>query len=105
MSDAFVPFLYRDFWDVPRLLAFVHAGACYLLDCPFDKALDAYPDHYQVFELPYSDLSQLPKGPASWGGLAKASTRRVGTIPVALVRFDPTLRQGISASVLSLVTP
>jgi len=56
-SEQWVPFVYRDFYDLPRMLVFMAAGRCYLFDCSFDEGVDDYLPDYQVFELPFESLS------------------------------------------------
>jgi hypothetical protein len=94
--------VYRGFWDVPRIFLARVGGDVYLFDCPFSETLDDYPDVYEVFLLsPSVDWDDLPK---DWTTLSKTAVRRLGTIPVADVRFDPTLRKQFDASILDTLT-
>jgi hypothetical protein len=58
-SGQWVPFAYRDFYDLPRAPVFMQSGRCYLLDCPFDEDLDDYAPNYKVLALPYASLADL----------------------------------------------
>ena len=101
MSEM-VPIRYLGFWDVPRNFLVRWGGELYLFDCPFDEQLDDYPDVYTVYALP-----ELPKEEidADWTVLPGKATRKVGTVPIAAVRFDPTRRKAIGAEVLDALPP
>jgi hypothetical protein len=94
-----VPILYRDFWDVPRLI-FVRSNARhYLLVCSFDDARDDYGDEYVVYLVPPTISVEDTK---DWSDLLRAG-HRIGVIPVSQVEFDETKRKGVSARVLELL--
>jgi hypothetical protein len=95
-----VPINYRDFWDVPRIFFAEHAGRLYLFDCQFDEDTEDYPESYQVFLMP--PLTDLDFA-GSWADLWRKAVRKVGDVPVAAVRFDPTRRQAIGAEVFDLL--
>ena len=92
------PIRYRDFWDVPRIFFVEEAGRLYLFDCQFDEVTEDYPDVYQVFLMP--PLSEADYA-GSWAPLYQRATAKVGEVPVAAVRFDPTRRQAIDPVVFA----
>jgi hypothetical protein len=96
-SERWIPFTYRDFYDVPHMIVLFDRGRCYLLDSPFDPALDDYRPDYQIFELPFSSPSELPP---DWSELPARAVRRLGSLPVASLRLDDSRRQRLDASVL-----
>ena len=59
----FIPFKYRDFYDVPRLIVVKCTEKWLLLDSQFDDAKDDYSDSYDVYVLPAS--VQIPRT-GSW---------------------------------------
>ena len=72
---------YRDFYDVPHLLA-ARVGARLLpFESRFDEALDDYEPDYSVYELPSADL---PEG--SWEHLSHGLTR-LTAVPLRDVEF------------------
>src|SRR5947208_1459394 len=101
MNDS-VPIRYLGFWDVPRNFLVRHAGELYLFDCPFDEKLDDYPDAYTVYVLPEMSREQIDE---DWAGLPNKALRKVGVIPIASVRFDPTKRKEIGAEVFASLLP
>jgi hypothetical protein len=56
--DTWIPFIYRGFHDVPRLIVTSWQGRRFVLACEFDDALDDYPSHYEVFVGEARDLDQ-----------------------------------------------
>jgi hypothetical protein len=99
-TPRWVSFIYRGFYNVPLSILFEESGHLYLLDCTFDESLDEYPDDYQVFELPYALLSNLP---TDWGELPALAVRHLGVVPVTSVRLDETRRKKLDGSVLENV--
>jgi hypothetical protein len=95
---TWVPITYRGFWDVPRIFLTRHNGYLYLFDCSFSEAVDDYPDDYTVFLLP-TELHE-ENLPSDWTTLKGMAIRRLGTVPVDRVTFDPTRRKQIDAAVL-----
>lgn len=87
---------YRDFYDVPRLIAVEHGGRVYLFDSPFDDEIDDYADHYTIYRLPQGVVARLED--PSWEGLA-AGGEEIGRVPVTDVEFDETKRERLNASV------
>lgn len=92
---------YREFWDVPRIFYLTDGGRTYLFDCPFDDQVDDFPDEYRVYLMPPLDPADLT---GSWAGLPGRAVADLGRVSVAAVRFDPTRRQFVDASVLDALT-
>jgi hypothetical protein len=92
------PIRYLGFWDVPLNFFVRHHGSLYLFDCPFDEKLEDYSLAYQVYLMPEIPEVELPK---DWTTLPARAICRLGDIPVTEVRFDPTMRQQMDASVLN----
>jgi hypothetical protein len=81
---------YWDFYDVPRLFAVTDlAGRHLLFDCQFDEVADEYQREYVVYELTNAEFETVGEG--DWKALIFGA-RRLGTLPVASLRFDPTGR-------------
>jgi len=80
---------YRGFHDLPRLM-WVDDGASrpWLLDCPFDDALDDYPAEYRVHTV---DID-VEGAVEPWEKHALGLLPMVGTVPVAALQFDATHR-------------
>ncbi len=81
---------YRDFYDLPRLVAVEYRGCLYLLDSPFDDQTDDYADHYTVYRLPGRLVARLDD--PTWADLPSAGVE-VGRVSTADVEFDATKRQ------------
>ena len=96
-----VPFVYRDFYDVPRLVVFQHEGRCLLLQSAFDVALDDYTPDYTVFQLKVREVASLPE---SWVDIAEGATR-LGRIPIGKVVFDPSRRRLVDPAMLLKLDP
>lgn len=79
------PFVYRDFWDFPRVLVVELDGAYFLLDAPFDEAIDDYSPVYNI-----KALKAFPDS-SNWTGVGHGSTV-LGIIPVEPELFDSTRR-------------
>ena len=91
------PFVYREFYDVPRFLVVTHHGQQFLFESAFDHDLDEYPDTYQVFLL--RDIAEDDlKG--SWVYLSEKAQARLGIVPIKDVVFDETWRRAIETDVL-----
>src|SRR5438105_5947483 len=97
MSD-WVRVRYLGFWDVPRNFLVRFGGEFLLFDCPFSEELDDYPDEYAVYSLPQLSDAEID---ADWAGLPAKATRRLGSVPVAAVQFDPTRRRAIRSDVFA----
>jgi len=97
LSDmaAKVPFIYREFHDVPRMILLQRGNVRILLESAFDTEADEYSDTYKVFVIP-NISEEDPKG--SWGALASTATRLLGEIPVNDLEFDTSRRKEITQS-------
>ena len=99
MLDS-VAIQYREFYDIPRLFVATYDGVNFMFDGRFDDLIDDYPDAYAVYTLPTLGPGDLA---GSWEHLCDRAVRRLGTVPVSTVQFDPTFRQSVSRSVLTNV--
>jgi hypothetical protein len=99
-SSSWLPFRYRDFYDVPRLIAVDHEGRTYLFDSPFDDTADEYRDDYTVYLLPDEVVPELEDG--SWARLPSVGTQ-VGKVPVGDVLFDRTKRRAMNKVVFAIL--
>jgi hypothetical protein len=72
---------YRDFYDVPHLLAARVGARLLLFESRFDEAIDDYEPDYSVYELP---SVELPAG--SWEHLSDGLTR-LAAVPLRDVEF------------------
>jgi hypothetical protein len=94
MSDPiWLPFEYRGFYDVPRMVAVRTATGALVLDCQFDPEIDDYPDRYAVYHL----KDTAPLGAPDWTRLVEGA-ELTGSIPIAEVEFDSTRRKAVRAS-------
>jgi hypothetical protein len=73
---------------VPRLIVCQLAGAEYMLDSEYDEQSGLYSPSYKVYRLP---AIPTPAQLAS-GAPVEEERRYLGSIPVAEVKFDETLR-------------
>jgi hypothetical protein len=96
-----VPFVYRDFYDVPRLVVFQYEGRCILLESAYDAGLDDYSSDYTVFQLNVRELVNLPE---SWVDIGEGATR-LGRIPISKVLFDPSRRRLVDPAMLQALNP
>lgn len=101
-AQSRLPFTYRGFYDVPRMLVVERKGYLYLFDCPFDEELDDFPDHYTVYRLDPSVWDRLDAG--SWVDLAQAG-QRIGRVSVRDVEFDESRRRYIHERAFSQILP
>jgi hypothetical protein len=92
-----ISFKYRDFYDVPRLIAVECQGQLILLDSPFDESKDEYSDFYTVFLLP-ADVRVPESG--SWEHLISEALRKLGTVRVGEMAFDSTRRKALDPAPL-----
>lgn len=93
-----VPFRYKEFYDVPRVIVLRYKGKLLLLYCAFDDTLDEYPDNYSVYVLPEALEPSLEN--ESWLFLEDAKQVLLGQIPVKAVKFDSTTRKQLDPSVV-----
>lgn len=101
MNDvAWLPIVYRGFYDAPRLVVTEFASTSYLFDCPFDHDADEYPGHYLVYRLPgrFAEYHAL----ASWEDLATTG-EFIGRVPAAAIQFDQSKRKSVDDRVFDLL--
>jgi len=80
---------YRGFHDLPRLLWVAdETSRQWVLDCPFDDALDDYPGEYRVHTVD----ADVEGAAEPWEKHALARLPMVGTVAVAALHFDATHR-------------
>jgi hypothetical protein len=90
-------FSHAGFHDVPRLMVVPFAGRTFVLESPFIEEQDDYSESYGVYLMPEGFVA--PEGDGS--SLLALASKRLGAIPVKSVRFDPTKRKFLRASVLA----
>lgn len=98
---SWLPISYREFYDVPRAFVVECRGRVLFFDCPFDEATDDYPVGYEVYQLS-KEGEHIAQG-STWERLALYG-RRLGSVPVNKVLFDPTRRAAIDDEVLRAFT-
>lgn len=82
---------YRDFHDVPRLVAIREPDGYWLLDCAFDDALDDYPDDFTVKWIP----SSHERSPEDLIELARALAP-LAQIATSALTFDESRRRFVT---------
>jgi hypothetical protein len=98
---TWAPIRYRDFWDVPRIFLVEYEGVHFLFDCAFDEETEDYPDTYTVYLVPSFAEAELS---GSWHLLPQRASRVLQRVPVASVKFDPTMRKAIDTALLAELT-
>jgi|HubBroStandDraft_4_1064222.scaffolds.fasta_scaffold71575_2 hypothetical protein len=96
MADR-VKIVYREFYDVPRMLIMSRRGLKLLLDSAFDESLDDYSPTYKVYVLPKEIDERTLR---SWESLPQMATKSLGEIRVDQVVFDVTKRAEVDAGVI-----
>jgi hypothetical protein len=96
MADR-VKIVYREFYDVPRMLIVSRRGLKLLLDSPFDDSRDNYSPTYKVYVLPKEIDEHTLR---SWESLPQMATKSLGEIRVDQVVFDVTKRAEVDAAVI-----
>jgi len=91
------PIVYRDFYDVPRAFIVNNVEQTLLFISSFDETLDDYREDYDVYEMLNLSETEL-KG--SWENLEQKAKRKLGSIRVAGVHFDSTLRREVDLDIL-----
>jgi hypothetical protein len=89
--------VYREFYDVPRILVLSHRGLKILLDCKFDESLDEYAPTYRVYVLP-NEIDE--RALQSWETLPGMAIKFLGSVPVDHVNFDSSKRAEIETAVI-----
>ena len=87
---------YREFYDVPRLIAVDYGGELFVFDALFDDHVDDYADEFTVRRLPKSARPLVTD--SSWLPLVGLG-EFVGTVAVQDVEFDSTRRSAIHSRV------
>ncbi len=85
--------IYREFYDVPRMVVARRGDETFLFYSRFDEELDDYIGHYEVWAMPPLSEAQLQ---GSWVGLESLA---VGRLPDVAIRSLPFVvpRRGESA--------
>ncbi len=96
-TKGWVPIIYREVWDVPRIFLVKYGNGFFLFDCPFDEATEDYPDVYHVYLMPPLTDQELA---GSWGHLPERAIEHLVDLPISNVQFDPTKRQSLDAALL-----
>jgi hypothetical protein len=96
-NGTWAPIRYRDFWDVPRIFLATYRGELYLFDCPFDEEVEDFGDLYHVYSMPPLAEDELT---GSWADLPDRALTRLGDVPIASIRFDPSQRKSIDPAIL-----
>jgi hypothetical protein len=91
---------YREFWDVPHNFVFEDGGLTWYFECPFDSETEDFADYYLVYRMPSLNADDLN---GSWANLFERAISEVGRISKLDVRFDPTKRQFVDASILEQI--
>jgi hypothetical protein len=97
---AWLPFKYRDFYDIPRAIIVERAGNLYLFDYPFDHKRDEYPAEFTLYRLHPEAGSDLES--SSWENLAEAG-EVLGRVPVQAMEFDSSKRALLNDRVFDIV--
>ena len=97
---AWVPFEYRDFYDIPRIFVVRHDNELFLFDCRFSPHADDYSSRFDVYALPASLEDSL--GKISWEGLSAAG-RAVGSVETSSVEFDDSQRRLVNDEVFAKI--
>jgi hypothetical protein len=92
-----VPIVYREFYDVPRMMVVNRGDLKLLLNCEFHESLGEYSNSYKVYVLP-RDIENHAM--VSWISLPGLAVKYLGDIPVEQVVFDATKRAEIDTEVL-----
>ena len=90
-------FIYREFYDVPRMFVVQHKGLQFLFESKFDEAADGYSEEYQVYLV--SNISNTVLS-GSWDKLPGQATKRLGKVQVKQVKFDSTKRKEVDTTIL-----
>jgi len=95
-----VPFIYVDFWDVPRLLLFRYRESLFVLASCFSEEKDDWPDSYTIQSLPNWVEDKIRE--SDWRVLEQEIEGRkfLGEIAVNSVIFDETRKRTLDPSFL-----
>ena len=95
-------FVYRGFWDQPRILYTSNGEQFFLFNCLFDDDKDDYPESYSVYLMPSLSPTDLSE---SWEGIERKALLFLGKVGIPLSALDPTRRQQIDLDILNQVVP
>jgi len=93
------PIWYSAYWDLPRYIYTTDGERAFVLDCPFDDALDDYPDRFTVYAAPV--LAHPASRRENWPGPAQESLTLLGTVALDRSHLDPTWRKQLDWRVLA----
>lgn len=85
---------YRDFWDVPRMVAIDFEDTTYVLDSRFDDTNDEWSNFFTVYR-----VSRPVPPDGTWDTVLDGAIE-IGRLAVDEVTFDSTKRRALDASVL-----
>ena len=102
VTTEWIPFIYREFWDVPRALVVQWDERTLFFDCLLDLETEEYPGFCSVYELPSELVPMLPT--MSWTDL-RHHGECVGSLGVGDLEFDESKRSLVSRQSLEKVTP
>lgn len=98
---TWLPIIYREFYDIPRVFHVEYRGTTFLFDCPFDDNLDEYPGFFTVYRLPNDLRDQVES--LSWKDLS-SSLEKIGVVYVDKVEFDVTKRGFVADKIFEQIT-
>jgi len=90
-----IPFTYQGFYDFPLCIVFELDGLAYLLDRPFNEALDEYESEYGFYRL--SMGTSMAGLPSHWTRLTEGA-ERLGALAVRRLPLDDSRRRYINMS-------
>jgi hypothetical protein len=93
-----IPFRYRDFYDIPRMIFFIHKNKSYLFHCDFDDKNDEYSPIYSVCLMPNLNEDDLS---GSWELFCDLAISKIGNVKTKDVIFDKTKRKYLNSDILN----
>lgn len=89
-SGEFTICIYRDFYDVPRLMLAIDGNSNrWIFECIFDDEIEEYVDFYRVYPV----TPEVPDAEAIPRHLKSDQNRGEATIPVSAMHFDESNRR------------
>ena len=85
--------MYRDFFDVPRMVVARRGDEMFLFYSRFDESADYHTDHYEVWVMPLLSEQQLE---GSWDGLEGLALDQLPNIGLRDLPFSVP-RRGVHA--------
>ena len=95
-----IPFKYREFYDIPRMIFFTHVDKSYLFNSEFNPEKDDYEKHYTVYLMPTLNDDELS---GSWELLVDSAISKIGNINTDDVIFDETKRKSLNSDILNKI--